>query len=210
MGVQERRARAREALRTKILDAARDFFAREGYEAVTMRRIADAIEYSPTAIYLHFADKEALIRELCVADFDALARTFRRIANEADPLQRLRKIALAYVEFAMSHPNHYRLMFMTPPPVKGSAPDEREPGHPRRQAYAFLTAAVAEAIATRRLRPELSDVELLSQALWATVHGIVSLHIVMAADGWIDWRPARKTLSLVIEVMLRGLVAEDR
>ena len=65
MGISERRERDRQAVRSKILDAARDLFAAEGYDAVTMRRIAEAIEYSPTTIYLHFKDKDALIRELC-------------------------------------------------------------------------------------------------------------------------------------------------
>ena len=65
MGVRERRDREREEIRTRILDAARELFATEGYEAVTMRRIADRIEYSATAIYFHFRDKEALLQELC-------------------------------------------------------------------------------------------------------------------------------------------------
>ena len=58
-----------------ILDAARELFATEGYEAVTMRRIADRIEYSPTAIYFHFKDKESLVRELCdaIANGDGVA-----------------------------------------------------------------------------------------------------------------------------------------
>ena len=99
MGINERREREREEVRGKILDAARDLFARDGYEAVTMRKIAEAIEYSPTAIYLHFKDKESLVRELCMGDFDSLARAFQRIAREPDPLERLRKVGLAYADF---------------------------------------------------------------------------------------------------------------
>ena len=72
MGVTERREREREEVRTKILDAARDLFTSEGYEKVTMRRIAEAIEYSPTAIYLHFEDKEDLVLALCRQDFGKL------------------------------------------------------------------------------------------------------------------------------------------
>jgi len=62
MGIIERRERERKAVRKKILDAARELFVAEGYDAVTMRRIAETIEYSPTAIYFHFKDKETLIR----------------------------------------------------------------------------------------------------------------------------------------------------
>ena len=73
MGVKERREREREETRAKITDAARELFAREGYDAVSMRRIAEAIEYSPTAIYVHFKDKEALFQDLCRQDFGKLA-----------------------------------------------------------------------------------------------------------------------------------------
>ncbi len=69
LGTVERRERERQELRTRILDAARELFAEEGYDAVTMRKIADRIEYSPTAIYFHFRDKHALMRELVDARF---------------------------------------------------------------------------------------------------------------------------------------------
>ena len=84
MGPTERRQREREEIRTRILDAARELFIAEGYEAVTMRRIADRIEYSPTAIYFHFKDKEALMGELCAVDFYTLAMQFTKIAKVAE------------------------------------------------------------------------------------------------------------------------------
>ena len=90
MGPKERREREREEIRTRILDAARELFASEGVESVTMRRIADRIEYSPTAIYFHFRDKEALLAELCDCDFRAFAQEFFVIARLADPVERLR------------------------------------------------------------------------------------------------------------------------
>ena len=143
MGINERREREKEAVRTKILDAARALFASEGYEAVTMRRIALAIEYSPTALYLHFKDKESLIRDLCMTDFGSLARAFLKIAKEKDPLERLRKIGHAYVGFASEHPNHYRLMFMTPAlnaaEIKGDGLAEMEKGNPEEDAYASVS-----------------------------------------------------------------------
>src|SRR5919204_1809076 len=113
---KERRAREREETRGKILDAAREMFVDQGIEAVTMRAIADRIEYTPTAIYYHFRDKRALIEELCALDFRALARAFGRIGRIEDPVERLRRIGLAYVDFALGHPSHYRFMFMTPKP----------------------------------------------------------------------------------------------
>lgn len=69
----DRRERQKREIRQRILDVARDLFAVEGYEAVTMRRIAEQVEYSPAAIYLHFADKEELFRALCKNDITHLA-----------------------------------------------------------------------------------------------------------------------------------------
>ena len=158
-----------------------------------MRKIAEQIEYSPTAIYFHFKDKQALLRELCDADFGALAHEFQKIARIADPIERLRQIGRAYVGFAIEHPNHYRLMFMTPHPAALSPEDSRaRRGNPEEDAYAFLRATVAEAIAAGRLRPELADADLVSQMVWAGTHGVVSLHIAKCNDAWVDWRDARE------------------
>ncbi len=90
MGIAERREREREEVRRKILDAARDLFARDGYERVTMRAVADAIEYSPTAIYHHFEDKDDLVHALCEEDFGTLLRSLSGQAMPSDPLLRIR------------------------------------------------------------------------------------------------------------------------
>ena len=95
MGITERREREREEVRKKILDAARELFEREGYDNVTMRRIADAIEYSPTTIYLHFEDKDDLVRALCHEDFGRLLEALsliaaRRGSDRDDPAARPR------------------------------------------------------------------------------------------------------------------------
>ncbi|HET8644161.1 MAG TPA: helix-turn-helix domain-containing protein, partial [Vicinamibacteria bacterium] len=94
MGIAERRERDRQGLRRRILDAARELFMREGYERVTMRRIAQAIEYSPTAIYQHFEDKDALVRALCADEFGQLLRALPREAP-ADPVDGLRQLGMA-------------------------------------------------------------------------------------------------------------------
>ncbi len=117
MGTKERREREKRQVREEILAAARALFAEHGYEKVTMREIAKRIEYSPTAIYLHFADKQAVIHALCEADFLKLRKQFGKIAAIADPIERLRETGRAYCTFALKHPNHYRLMFMESLPV---------------------------------------------------------------------------------------------
>lgn len=209
MGVAERRERERQEIREKILDAARELFAELGYEAVTMRRIAEKIEYSPTAIYFHFQDKTALLRALCDEDFGALAKHFQSIARIADPIERLRNIGAAYVEFGLAHPNQYRFMFMTPRPPMSPEESALERGNPEQDAYAFLKATIEEGIARKRFRPELRDAELLSQVVWEAVHGAISLQIAKCNDGWIDWKPVRESAALVVEALIRGLTGEN-
>lgn len=211
MGPSERRQREREEIRTRILDAARELFISEGYDAVTMRRIAERIEYSPTAIYFHFKDKEALMGELCAVDFYTLAMQFTKIAKVEDPVERLRRIGHAYAEFAAEYPNHYRLMFMTPHPP-GDIPDEvmQRRDNPEEDAYAFLKSTVEQAIKEKRLRPEHSDVELVSQTMWAGVHGVVSLSIAKECDPWVQWRPIRKRVTTMIDILIEGLAKPKR
>ena len=211
MGTVERRERERQETRTKILDAARELFAEVGYEAVTMRKVAERVEYSPTAIYFHFRDKDALMRELCEIDFGTLAQKFRKIAEEKDPIERLRKIGHAYVAFGIDFPNHYRLMFMTPrPPIAHTKEYEAATrGNPEEDAYAFLKLTIQEGIAADRFRPELTDADLVSQAVWAGTHGAISLSIAKCNDDWVEMRPTKKTAELIIEGMIRGLTREE-
>jgi AcrR family transcriptional regulator len=205
MGPKERRTREREQTRSRILDAAREMFVEDGVEAVTMREIAKRIEYTPTAIYHHFRDKQALIEELCRVDFHGLGEAFQKLGRIEDPGERLRRIGLAYVDFALAYPSHYRFMFMTvKPPVSASALGISE-GDPDSHAYGMLRSTVADGIAAGRFRPEFTDADELAQILWAAVHGIVSLHIVKGGKGdHIPWRDARETARAMLDVCMRG------
>ena len=113
MGIEERRRRERDEVREKILDGARDLFVECGYEGVTMRKVAERIEYSPTTIYLYFADKEALFRELCSTDFRRLAVHFQSVALIPDPIERLRACGRLYAQFGIEHPPHHAPLFRT-------------------------------------------------------------------------------------------------
>lgn len=206
MGPRERREREREETRSKILDAARELFVSEGIESVSMRRIAELIEYSPTAIYFHFRDKDALLQELCVSDFRVFAQQFGTIATIPDPIARLRAAGAAYVDFGLKNPSHYRLMFMIP--KVHEAENEIEKGNPEEDAYAFLQGVVTQAMAEGRFRPELDDPELVAQVIWAGIHGVVSLEIAKCNDEWVDWRPLGDRAKLMIETLISGLTKE--
>lgn len=205
MGTTGRRNPEREQVRAKILAAARELIVSVGYEAVSMRKIAAEVEYTAMALYRHFADKETLLRELCLEDFLTLRHAMDRIAGDPDPIARLRRMGLAYVDFALEFPNQYRLLFMTPLPREAHV-ETVVAEHPEVDCYAWLRDTVAEAIAAGRFRPALDDADLISQTFWAGLHGIVSLHIVMKRSPVIAWRPVRSTAEAVIASLFDGML----
>ena len=82
MGIQERKNRQKQLLRQEILDAAREMFVREGYEGVSMRKIADRIEYSPTTIYHYFDDKSDLLSEIISETFAKLNQQMESVLGQ--------------------------------------------------------------------------------------------------------------------------------
>ena len=210
MGIEERRQRERDEVREKILDAARELFVELGYEGVSMRKVAERIEYSPTTIYLYFADKETLFQQLCQNDFSQLAEEFQKVAQLPDPIRRLREIARLYVQFGVEHPNHYRLMFMTPYTAEQKdEPDWDIKGNPNKDAYAFLLQCVCSALQNRLFRLEYQDSELIAQTLWAAVHGVVSLQIIHKDNPWLNWSPLPDRSRAMLDGILRGLLRPE-
>jgi AcrR family transcriptional regulator len=207
-----RRKQQQDELRAKILDAARELFVAHGVEAVSMRKVAEKIGYTATTLYNHFEDKDALLRALCEADFGALDESFARIGRISDPIERLRKLGQAYIEFALRYPSHYRFMFMTPQPPK----DGEEPcsgvrhGDPDRDAYTFARATVVEALASGLCRDEYRDADLLAQVFWSGVHGVASLHLIKGEDQWVEWRPVEELARTAIDLIIAGLVRNGR
>ena len=202
----ERRQRERVQTRQKILDAARRMFVQRGYDATTMRAIAAKIGYTPTAIYHHFEDKEALVAELSALDFRAFAQALQDIGAVADPVERLRRTGRAYVAFGVANPMHYQFLFMTRRP-KGR-PKGAGQGDPGEDAYGFLRQTCADAIAAGRLRPEFTDADEVAQIAWGAMHGLVALHIAKVDDPWIAWRNVTETAARACDALLRGLVRE--
>lgn len=207
MGSAERRKRETAETRQRILDAARELFVERGPEATSMRAIADRIEYTPTAIYHHFESKDALLQECCAADFGHLLNHFRRVASVEDPIERLRRIGEAYVDFGIQHPMHYQFMFMT---VEWGIEQAATELHydPNEDAYAFLVSAVADAMAKGRFKPEYNDPHQVAQILWGLVHGMVSLRIARR-DPHGFFRDLKASAAIGIDATLRGLARSE-
>jgi AcrR family transcriptional regulator len=207
MGVKERRQRERTQVREKILDAALETFAKEGVEGVTMRALADAIEYSPPVLYAHFRDKNALIQELCYRQLRSLAKAFANF-GALEPVERLRRIGYVYSDFAVDNPSHFRFLFLTAHSLVADD-DELAKEDPQQNAYAFLKQTVKDGLAAGVFRPEYTDAEEIAQLCWASAHGVVALQNIKGKDSWIEWRDARKSAHRLIDATLNGLVKPE-
>jgi AcrR family transcriptional regulator len=205
MGLKERKLRQKKFLRQEILDAASELFVKEGYENVSMRRIAEKIEYSPTTIYLYFKDKAELLEQVCQETFARLSLHLTRILTQpGDPVERLKRGLLAYVHFGLDNPHHYRATFMMPVPEGFDKEKHKQPDSPGMQTFDFLRRSVYDCIAAERFRN--ADPELISQALWAGVHGITSLLITHEVFPWVE---KKKLISYVVDTLISG-VAENQ
>jgi AcrR family transcriptional regulator len=173
MGTSERRERHRVSLRSDILEAASRLFVEEGYDRVTMRRVAQRIEYSPTTIYLHFKDKTELFNAVCEETFSQLAEKFETLTRmRIVPLGHLRECLRLYVEFGVKHPDHYTVTFLQPPKTGRAQPLDAPI---RARAFDALRQAVRSCVDYGDIRT--ADVDMTAQALWAAVHGLTALLI---------------------------------
>lgn len=208
MSVKQRRQREKEDLRQLILDTAREMFAEEGYASVSMRKIADEIEYSPTTIYLYFRDKNDLLRQICEETFAQLGAKLNSIGKKhGKTLEGLRAGLRAYIEFGVKHPKHYEVTFMLPLAAAADL-DEMEyqfAGSLGQRAFDYLRSGVADCMENGEI--EKGNIDLVSQTLWAGIHGVTSLLIGHPGFPFVN----KKTLiNSVIETMLKGLVARKK
>ena len=201
MGVKERKERQKETLRQEIFDAASELFAQEGYANVSMRKIAEKIEYSPTTIYLYFKDKNELLKFICEETFAKLGEQIREISEpEIDEIESLKKGLHAYVSFGLEHPNHYEVVFNMPIFNQPHDDEYKYEGSMGQRTFDYLRSQVAGCVAAGKLKK--GDVDAMSQMLWASIHGVVSL-----LNNHLDFPFVEKDklVGELVETMIKGL-----
>lgn len=112
MGIEERRDRERQAVTDSILDAARELFLAEGYQSVSIRKIAERIEYSPAAIYSYYPSKDDIFLALAKEGFHRLDAKVQAAAGSGNPLEDVRACWWAFYEFSKEQPEYFLLMFV--------------------------------------------------------------------------------------------------
>ena len=166
MAIADRRLRDRAARRQLIIATARALAEREGWDAVTTRRLSTEIEYSQPVLYKHFASMDDIVEAVALEGFGELAaalRTARRGA--AGPEETLRRVAHAYSRFAADNPVLYDAMFTRATRLRFGAEDTPIQ---LRAGFAELREAVANVAGVR-------DVDTLTEVLWAALHGLTTL-----------------------------------
>jgi AcrR family transcriptional regulator len=202
MGVQERRARQKKFLRQEILDAASELFVKNGYENFSMRRIAEKIEYSPTTIYLYFQHKSELLEQVCEETFARLSKVLTKILEQpGEPIERLKRGLIAYIRFGLENPHHYRATFMMPVPEDFDARKHARPDSAGMQAFDFLRRSVYECIEAKEFGNV--DAELVSQTLWAGIHGLTSL--LITKGNLFPWVGVDKLIHSMVDTLVAGV-----
>jgi AcrR family transcriptional regulator len=189
--------------RAEILHAAEQIFVREGYQGATIRKIAEEVGVSSTALYMHFRDKDEILLEICEGAVATLLASNTEIASRPiDAVSRVRLMLDAYMRFGLENPNTYRLAFCSAP-VQMSADRRRVAADLGERCYARFESTVADIAAEGRLR--FGDADSAAKALWAATHGLVALRITqLIADPADD----ETLMSVLLDSLFEGLVVD--
>jgi AcrR family transcriptional regulator len=175
MGITQRRAREKDELRRKIMGAAAAMLVEEGYESVSMRKIAERIEYAPSTIYLYFKDKAELVAAICFETFGELdARLDAIKALQLPLMDTLRRSLRAYIDFGLENPSAYGFVFCKPAPVFDTIDEETHKAIRQVGLGSFgrLVQGIRECMEGGHIAA--GDPVLKAQSTWLFMHGVVA------------------------------------
>lgn len=189
--------------RAEILEAAERIFVAEGYEGATIRKIADEVGVSSTALYMHFADKACILHEIVEGVLSQLlARNSEIAGRPLDPVVRTKMMLDAYMRWAFEHPNAYHLVYCAPSQDSADPRPERT-SDLAAKSYDVFADVVREIAASGRLRTGSGD--SAAQSLWMACHGVVAL---MIARPTFEWADREELMQVTLDGLLNGLVID--
>lgn len=173
MGIAERKSRHKEELRLSILTAAWDMVISEGWQSLSIRKIADAIEYSIPVIYNHFENKEAILLEFSKEGYQLLANKLEEAkVGQNSPEEQLKAMADAYWDFSFAHKEYYQLMFGLGIPACEMVNQHLE----IKEMTTIMMTTIQEAILISE-HPD-ADYFLKFHTYWSILHGLVSIQLI--------------------------------
>jgi AcrR family transcriptional regulator len=177
MGIAERKEKQKAEIRKMILDASMKLFVEEGFENVSIRKIADLIEYSPTTVYLYFKDKNEILFNLHELGFQKMMEYNLKTSlwEIKNPLLRLHKMGENYIDFGLNNPEFYDLMFIQRAPMDALETMKDCDWKSGDVALGKLKECLAECMERKLIIA--GDVNAVAMGIWAMVHGLVSLAI---------------------------------
>ncbi|MFY8004067.1 MAG: TetR/AcrR family transcriptional regulator [Chitinophagaceae bacterium] len=177
MGIAERKEKQKLEIKKLILEASIKLFMEEGFENVSIRKIADLIEYSPTTVYLYFRDKNDIFLHLHELGFQKMQEMNQNLQNIANPLVRLYKMGENYLQFGIDNPEFYDLMFIQKAPMQALRTKMQEncAWSQGDTALATLQAIIQDCMDKGLMKQ--GPIEAVSLTIWGMVHGLVSLYI---------------------------------
>jgi len=201
MGITERRQRQKEEVRNGILQAARQMVQEEGWQSLSIRKIADAIEYSVPVIYDHFENKDAIMAEFMREGFDMLGKDVDAAkAKHEAPTDQLHAIARAYWNFALNNKEYYQVMFGLGMPQCETVRTVPEVMH----FTSTVLTTVTEAIKSGK-NPD-ADAFLKYRTFWSMLHGLTSIIIMKNAPENIDEHHNDDMDKLILEDAIAGFI----
>lgn len=206
MGITDRKLRQKEEVRVSILDAAWEMVVTEGWPSFSIRKIADAIEYSVPVIYSHFENKDAILLEFNKKGFQLLAESLREAkGGMTNPADQIRAMGRAYWRFAFTNKEYYQLMFGL-----GIPTCEAVSRIPAMLDFNELITGSIVAMAPEGKKPAF-DPFLKYQSFWSMLHGLVSINMVVRQDKpeWHQEGLAEKVLEDVMCSFIRGIEAAE-
>ena len=202
MGVKERQEREREATSRAILDAARELFVSDGYQNVSIRKIAERIEYSPAAIYSYFASKDDIFLALAEEGFRMLfesAECVRKEDSHASPIDCIRAAFLNIFEFSLKHPEYHALMFLDRSVPRISRDWQRFSFVQEMRAH--VNGLIQRAIDAGDFPPN-SDPEMVFRVLMVSIQGVAVMRL---CDRLVPGEDAEGLARVTLEAALVGL-----
>jgi len=175
MAIADRKAKDKEDLKALILGAAKKLFLEKGVDHTTIRSIADAIDYSIGTVYVYFKDKNAILHALHTQGFTQLGGDFKVLYNVADPMERLKAMGKVYIQFAITNPDMYDLMFSLKAPMEFLEAINEEDWNEGKGTFDVLRTTVKQSMDKGHFIGH--KLEPLAFMIWSLVHGMCTLEI---------------------------------